>query len=228
MISLLAVLALLTSSARAEDLAPVESPLVGMPIGGVNFVLGNDCSIKVVGHVPAAKTSTVLEAGSRVAGRCFAEKAALASQVRKDKQAEERSASEDKMIAKLDQENGGFQYVSDHNADGSDHTEILGGPTAIAHQFVDTLNGFDPSMSGLNSKDPSMVLANVITTNGASRGGGTVYLYPTATATPLTAAAPATAAVAAPPVNNGSAALSACQAGLKTATGLLAECRSGK
>lgn len=223
MITILAALAFLSSSARAEDLA-IENPLVGMPISGVSFVLGNDCAVKVVGHVPAAKASAVLEAGSRVTSSCLADKARLASQVRKDKQAEARSVSEDTLIAKLDQGNGGFEYVSDHNADGSDHTHILGGQTAVAAQFVSRLGGFDPSMAILNGDDPSMVLSNVITTNGASRGGGTLYLYPTATTAASVAPADTTTAA---PADNGSA-LSACQAGLKTATGLLSECRSGK
>ena len=204
----------LTSSAHAED------PRLPLPILGSNFVImPEDCGVKVVGSSSVRKTAETIAIVERAKSECFAAKALRDDKARRDIAASARSVSEDGLIAKLDQENGGFEYVSDHNADGSDHIRILGGATAVAAQFITRVNGFDPSMSMLNSGDPSMVLSNVITTNGASRGGGTLYLYPT-TAT----AVPAATTI---PVADGSA-LSACQTGLKTATGLLAECRGGK
>lgn len=73
MIILLA--SLLSFSALAAD---TEIP---MPSYGVNIVIGSDCSVKVVGHVSAAKAGELARAVVGIESQCLADKAELAAAV---------------------------------------------------------------------------------------------------------------------------------------------------
>src|SRR3989338_5075939 len=76
----------------AGPVTVVEDSQIPLPAFGVNLVIGSDCSVKVVGHVPAAKAGTLVVEVSRATSGCLASKARRDAKARDDEAAIARSA----------------------------------------------------------------------------------------------------------------------------------------
>lgn len=124
------LLSSLISAAHAEE------TVIPMPSYGVNVIIGDDCSVKAVGHVPAAKAGELAEKFGAVESRCLSDKARRDDKARADKKATARSASEDKLLeagAELVKKGGSIDYSA--KADGD--IRFVSGPAAETRAAVE-------------------------------------------------------------------------------------------
>lgn len=187
MIILLA--SLLSFSALAAD---TEIP---MPSYGVNIVIGSDCSVKVVGHVSAAKAGELARAVVGVESQCLADKAELAAAVT-------RSDAEAGLIAavaipvmngdNVRYKNGTLEIQTGDQLDWQAYAGAVGG------------NGYVPGMP-VGYVDPSAAM--IFRLNAGMSAHPVVP-----------------GAVVPPPADNGGAALSTCQSALRGVSERLEAC----